>query len=219
MTMTLSIEFVSDFTCPWCFIGKARLARALEELRATRPELEISMHALPFFLNPGTPEAGRPYRAFLEEKFGSAREADAVLARVTEAGAADGIPFAFGRIATLPDTLRAHTLSYRAQARGDTPERAARLADGLFRAHFEEGRDIGDNATLADIAAGAGDRREAVLDYLERGEGIAAVNKMAAQVRELGISSVPFFIFNRKLTVSGAQSPAVLGAAMLRALG
>ncbi len=217
--MILNIEFISDFACPWCFIGKARLTRALADLRAERSDIEIRAYSLPFFLNPDTPMAGVPYQGFLKAKFGGTSQADAVLARVAEAGKPDGIDFAFDRIATLPNTFKAHTLIYRAQARGDTPERIARLTDGLFKAHFQEGRDIGDNATLADIATEAGDRREAVLDYIERGEGEAAVNKIAAQVRELGIGGVPFFIFNRKLSVSGAQSPAVLGAAMLQALG
>ncbi len=217
--MILNIEFISDFTCPWCFIGRTRLARALADLRTNRPDIEIRAYSLPFFLNPGTPMAGVPYQGFLKAKFGSTSQADTVLARVAEAGGPDGITFAFNRIATLPNTLKAHTLVYRAQARGDTPERVGRLTDGLFKAHFQEGRDIGDDATLANIAAEAGDRREAVLDYLEHGTGEAAVNKIAAQVRELGIGGVPFFIFNRKLSVSGAQSSAVLGAAMQQAMG
>lgn len=215
--MPLNIDIVSDFVCPWCFIGKVRLQGALDELRAQRPELDVRINWLPYFLNPDTPPAGEPYRAFLEAKFGGAKQVDAMHARVAEAGAPD-VSFAFERMTIRPNTLRAHRLMYRAQAQGRRQAQIAALADALFAAHFLEGRNIGDIDTLADIAAACGDKAEAVRAYLESDADVAVVRRMAAQVQQQGVTGVPFFILNRKLAVSGAQSVAAMGAALLQAL-
>ncbi|WP_068635852.1 DsbA family oxidoreductase [Thauera butanivorans] len=216
--MILNIDLVSDFVCPWCFLGKVRLDRAIEEVKASRPDLDIRINWLPFFLNPDTPEAGEPYREFLEAKFGGPLKADAVLAKVSEAAAEDGLTYAFEHIRTRPDTLQAHRLMYRSQAVGQTPARIQALAGALFAAHFQEGRDIGDKDTLADIAAANGERRDTVREWLDGREDIDKVRRMAEGVRRQGVEGVPFFIFNRKLAASGAQSAAVLGAAILQSL-
>ena len=216
--MILNIDFVSDFVCPWCFLGKVRLERALTELQATRPELEPRVNWLPFLLNPDTPPQGEPYRAFLDAKFGGPIKAEAVLDNVRAAAAADGLQYAFERIQTRPNTLHAHRLMYRAQSIGQTQARIQMLGKALFSAHFQEGRDIGDKDTLADIAAACGERREAVREWLAgRGE-LDKVKRMAEGVRRQGIEGVPFFILNRKMALSGAQSAAVLGAAILQSL-
>lgn len=217
--MILDIDFVSDFVCPWCFLGKTRLSRALEQVRDNHPDLEVRVNWLPFFLNPDTPAAGEPYRPFLEAKFGGRRGADEILARVVEAAAPDGLQFAFDRIATRPHTLLAHRLSYRAQSQGHTAAQINALGEALFAAHFQQGRDIGDIATLVDIAVEtAGDRREDVEAYLESDEDAATVKRMAAQLQKQGVNGVPFFIFNRRLAVSGAQTSAALGAAVLQSI-
>lgn len=217
--MILTIEFVSDFVCPWCYLGKTRLSRALEQVCADHPDLEVSINWLPFFLNPDTPAAGEPYRPFLEAKFGGRKGADEALAHVAEAAAPDGLSFAFDRIATRPNTLDAHRLTYRAQSLGHTPAQLDALGQALFAAHFKEGRDIGDVATLVDIAAETcGDDREEMQLYLEGKDDVAAVKRMAAQLQKQGIEGVPFFILNRRLAISGAQTSAVLGAAILQSL-
>ncbi len=216
--MILDIDLVSDFVCPWCFLGKVRLDRALADLKASRPDIDVRINWLPFFLNPDTPPEGEPYRAFLEAKFGGPIKAEAVLDTVREAAAGDGLQYAFERIQTRPNTLAAHRLLYRAQAQGQKPERIQALAQALFAAHFQEGRDIGDLDILADIAAACGERREAVREWLDGRGSIDAVERMAEGVRRQGIQGVPFFILNRKLAVSGAQSAAVLGAAILQSL-
>ena len=216
--MILDIDLVSDFVCPWCFLGKVRLDRALAELRVSRPDLDVRVNWLPFFLNPDTPAAGEPYREFLEAKFGGPIKAEAVLDKVRAVAADDGLVYAFERIQTRPNTLAAHRLMYRAQAQGQKPERIQALGHALFAAHFQEGRDIGDLDTLADIAAACGERREAVREWLAgRGE-LDKVKRMAEGVRRQGIEGVPFFILNRKMALSGAQSAAVLGAAILQSL-
>lgn len=216
--MILDIDLVSDFVCPWCFLGKVRLDRALAELRVSRPDLDVRVNWLPFFLNPDTPAAGEPYREFLEAKFGGPIKAEAVLDKVRAVAADDGLVYAFERIQTRPNTLAAHRLMYRAQAQGQKPKRIQALGHALFAAHFQEGRDIGDLDTLADIAAACGERREAVREWLAgRGE-VDKVKRMAEGVRRQGIEGVPFFILNRKMALSGAQSAAVLGAAILQSL-
>jgi predicted DsbA family dithiol-disulfide isomerase len=216
--MILNIDFVSDFVCPWCFLGKVRLDRATEELKSTRPDLDMRINWLPFFLDPGTPEAGEPYREFLEAKLGGPARAEAVLDQVRAAAAEDGLHYAFERIRTRPNTLQAHRLLYRAQSEGQAPARIQALAGALFAAHFQEGRDIGDRETLADIAAANGERRDEVREWLDGRTDIDKVKRMAAGIRRQGVEGVPFFIFNRKLAVSGAQSAAVLGAAILQSL-
>ncbi|MHB1374417.1 MAG: DsbA family oxidoreductase [Thauera sp.] len=216
--MTLDIDLVSDFVCPWCFLGKVRLDRALADLKASRPDLDVRVNWLPFFLNPDTPPAGEPYRAFLEAKFGGPIKAEAVLDTVRAAAADDGVQYAFERIQTRPNTLDAHRLIYRAQSHGQKPARVQALAHALFAAHFQEGRDIGDKDTLADIAAACGDRRELVRAWLDTRDDIDKVRRMAEGVRRQGVEGVPFFILNRKMAVSGAQSAAVLGAAILQSL-
>jgi predicted DsbA family dithiol-disulfide isomerase len=216
--MILDIDLVSDFVCPWCFIGKTRLDQALAGLQTSHPDVRVRLHWLPFLLNPDTPPAGEPYRAFLEAKFGGARQADELLAHIASAAGPDGPAFAFERIRTRPNTLNAHRLCYRAQSRGMSPHKVQTLAGALFAAHFQHGLDIGDPDTLADLAAAQGERRDEILAYLASDEDADRVRQMAASIRRQGVSSVPFFIFNRKLGVSGAQSAAALGAALLQAL-
>lgn len=215
--MTLDIDLVSDFVCPWCFLGKFRLDKAIAAFGASRPDVALRVNWLPFFLNPDTPAAGEPYRPFLEAKFGGRRGADEVLAQVAAAAAPDGLQFAFERIRTRPNTLGAHRLSYRAQSLGYRPDQVASLANALFEAHFQQGRDIGDIDVLADLAVAVGDRRDAVTSYLGSDRDAATVKRMAAQIQQQGVTGVPFFIFNRKLAISGAQSVAALGAALLQA--
>ena len=216
--MILDIDLVSDFVCPWCFLGKTRLDRALADLKASRPDIEARINWLPFFLNPDTPPEGEPYRAFLEAKFGGPLKVDEMLGRIAEAAAPDGLTFAFDRIQTRPNTLKAHRLCYRAQSLGWKQDKVQALTGALFSAHFQQGQDIGDSATLADIAAACGDRRDEVLTWLDGRQDTDKVQRMADGVRRQGIEGVPFFILNRKLAVSGAQSTAVLGAAILQSL-
>jgi predicted DsbA family dithiol-disulfide isomerase len=217
--MHIDINVVSDFVCPWCFLGRDRLMRAVAQFSEAHPEHPVRIHWLPYFLNPETPAAGEPYRPFLEKKFGSARAVDALFAKLREAARPDGLQFAFEDITTRPNTLRAHRLIYLAQSRGARPERVQALVGGLFEAYFRQGRDIGDVETLADIAVAAGERREAIVEYLSGDEDAEAVRRMAGQLVRQGVEGVPFFILNRSLAVSGAQSLAALGAAIRQVAG
>lgn len=138
--------------------------------------------------------------------------------RVAQAGAPDGVQFAFERIALRPNTLKAHRLMYRMQSQGAHQHHVLALGEALFAAHFQEGRDIGDTATLAEIAARCGEGEAAVSAYLDSDADAAKVRQMAEGIRRQGITGVPFFIINRKLGLSGAQSAAILGAAILQSL-
>ena len=182
------------------------------------PEIRAQVNWLPFFLDASLPREGEPFADFLRAKFGSQAQVNAMLGRVADAARDDPVEFAFDRIRVRPNTLLAHRLCYRMQSLGGHPDQIRAFTRALFVAYFQEGRDIGHPETLADIAAAHGARREDILSYLE-GEGdVAAVLKMEKQIHQQGISGVPFFILNRRLTVSGAQSSAVLGASILQAV-
>jgi len=216
--MPLTIDVVSDVVCPWCFIGKRHLDRALQLWRDERPDCPVSVHWRPFFLNPDTPEAGEPYRPFLEQKFGGPRQVAELWQRVSTAGRAAGIEFAFEKIELRANTLHAHRLIHHAQPPGGESGIASGLVEALFAAQFVEGRHIGERAVLAAVAGECGMDRAAVLRYLESAEDAADVRDAAAQAPRMGISGVPFFIFDRRLGASGAQPPEVLLQAMRQAV-
>jgi predicted DsbA family dithiol-disulfide isomerase len=200
----LVIEIASDVICPWCYIGKRRLDKALALLDG---EVKPEIRWLPFQLNPDMPKAGIPRAEYRKAKFGSVERARGLDARVAAEGQSEGISFAFERMERTPNTVAAHQLIDLAQKQG----RGTPVVDALFRAYFEEARDIGDAQVLADIAAGAG-----VTGWPQQsdGEQVAALEE---DVRNLGISAVPTFIMDRKLGVSGAQAPEALAQAMRQA--
>lgn len=212
--MKIDINVVSDFVCPWCFVGRHRLLCVVEQFTADYPEHSININWLPYFLNADTPAQGEPYRPFLEKKFGSARAVDELFASVREAAKEDGLEFAFEDIQVRANTLNAHRLVYRAHSLGARPEQVKKLVGGLFEAYFQQGKDISDIETLADIAVTAGEKRELILEYLSDSEDAKTVHRMADQLKNQGVEGVPFFIFNRSLAVSGAQSLSAFGAAL-----
>lgn len=198
----MRIEIVSDVICPWCFIGKRRLEKAM----ALRPDIEFEIGWRPFQLNPDMPREGADRKSYLEAKFGGPERAKAIYARVAGEGAKEGIAFNFDGIQRTPNTLAAHSLLRWALEDGVQYD----VKEKLFQAYFLQGRDIGDAAVLAEIAAEAGMDHAAVLGKLEQGidaDVIEAEDKMA---RELGITGVPFFIVERRYGLSGAQPPEVL---------
>lgn len=197
MTKPLAIAVVSDVICPWCYLGKRRLERALAEL--DRP---AEIQWLPYELNPDMPPEGMERGAYRERKFGAARAAQ-FDAQLTALGREEGVPFAFDRQARTPNTRRAHQLIAFAASEGKSDA----VVEGLFKAYFEEGRDIGDEEVLGDVAAAAGiDRRTAVMAI--RDAGLAAyVADLERQAAGLGIQGVPFFIVDQAWAISGAQPP------------
>lgn len=210
---TLAIDVISDVVCPWCFIGKRRLSAALALLAVAEPGARPIVNWHPFQLNPDLPREGVDRKSYLEAKFGGPDRAALIYERVRAAGVTVGIPFAFDRIARQPNTRDAHRLISWAQARGD----AAELVERLFRAYFIEGRYIGDRDVLAAIAGEAGEDAAAVRAMLESEQGEETIVAMDRRVRELGVEGVPFFIFDGKVAVSGAQEPEALVEAIRQA--
>jgi predicted DsbA family dithiol-disulfide isomerase len=195
----MNIDIVSDVICPWCYIGKKRLERAL----ATRPELGATLSWRAFQLNPEMPAEGMERRAYVAAKFGGAAQAARIYSNVARAGAGEDIPFAFDRIRRTPNTVNAHRLIRFATRKGG----ADAIVEGLFHAYFVEGRDIGEIATLAAIAEENGlDRGEAAL-YLETHGGRDETLAEDRGARRLGINAVPCFIIEGGYAISGAQEP------------
>lgn len=204
-----TVDVVSDVVCPWCFIGKRHLEAALAGLDL--PEVVVRWH--PFELNPDLPAEGVDRKAYLDAKFGGPDAAARIYERVREAGRNAAIAFAFEAIARQPNTRDAHRLIAWAQASGD----ADALVERLFRAYFLEGRFIGERATLVAIAQEAGLDAAAAQDWLAAGTGSAEIGQAEARARELGITGVPFFIFDGRVALSGAHPPESMRAAIAQA--
>ena len=201
--MTLTVDLWSDPTCPWCYIGYRRLKRALAGLvRDQRPRIVWR----PFLLNPAMPADGMERTAWLARTFGSSRMAETTLDRVTRHGLAEGIPFAFGAMSRTPSAQRAQALIMGMNESGQ-PDL---VIDGIFRSYFVDGRDIGDRGVLVDIAEGAGLDRIEALSWIDSMSLTRRLFHEARKAREGGIRSVPFFVFNRRLAIGGAQSAEVL---------
>lgn len=198
----MRIEIVSDVICPWCFIGKRRLEKAL----ARRPDIMFEIGWRPFQLNPDMPKEGADRRAYLEAKFGGPARAKEIYARLAAEGAKEAIPFDFERIKRTPNTLAAHSLLRWALSAGVQNE----LKERLFRLYFLEGLDIGDHQVLADAAAAEGMDGALVKSLLDEGRDADLIQSEDRMARELGVTGVPFFIFERRYGVPGAQDPEVL---------
>lgn len=208
--MTLTLTVVSDAICPWCWIGKRRLDEALEALAGTDPGLSFSVAFFPFMLNPDMPEDGVAREEYRIAKFGSLERSRELDARVAEAGRGAGLTFRHDLMLRTPNTTAAHCLSrFAAEAGVQRP-----VMEAIFRAYFEEGRDIGDAATLAAIAADAGMDGAAVAARLAAGEARDDVRAEAAAAARAGISGVPTFVLNRHVLFSGAQAPETIAEAL-----
>ena len=195
------IDVISDTICPWCFIGKRRLERALAE----RPELDAQVTWRPFQLNPDMPAGGLDRETYLTVKFGGKERAQRIYSAIREAGREDGIDFAFEAIARVPNTVDSHRLIHWSGAAG----RQDAAVELLFRRYFLEGVDIGDREVLAQVAAEAGMDSKIVQARLADGDDIDVVKVQDSHGRKQGITGVPFFIIGRKYSVSGAQAPNV----------
>jgi len=211
--MSFQIDVISDVVCPWCFIGKRHLERALDAWRAKHPDETPTVRWHPFQLNPQLPASGVPRKQYLENKFGGPQRAKEIYARVSAAGQRAGIDFAFEDIQVQPNTIDAHRLMHYAAER----DQQDAVAEGIFRRYFVEGADLSSKETLADIAAQAGLNRDEVAAYLASNTDRALIEEQDRRARAIGVEGVPFFIFNQRLALSGAQPPEVIVEAMEKA--
>jgi len=201
MSQPYRIEVVSDFVCPWCFIGTRRLEQVLEG-----KEAEVAYR--PFLLDPSIPLEGVDLRESLKKKFG--RDPEGMFGRVEEAARETGIALDFSKVRRYPSTVRAHALTRHAAEKGT--QRA--LANALFEANFLEGRDIGAIDVLADIAQKHGFDRDEAIRIIEDESELDQARKEARESAGAGIGGVPFFVFAGRFAVSGAQPVAVFEKAL-----
>jgi predicted DsbA family dithiol-disulfide isomerase len=201
----ISIDVISDVICPWCFLGKRRLDKAIGLL----DDIEVEVNWRPFFLDPTIPKEGMSRRTYLENKFGAERLKtihDPILA----AAKADGVPYAFDKITRTPNTGDAHRLirwSHEAGKQHDVVER-------LFMAYFNGGLDIGDSQVLLKIAGEAGMDVANISAKLEKDTDVDAVNAEVERSYRMGVTGVPCFIFAQKQGLMGAQPAEVLADAI-----
>ena len=202
------IDIVSDAICPWCYIGKRQLERALAEL--ARQRLTFQVHWNPFQLNPEMPRDGRDRAAYRAWKFGGAQQAAALDHRITEAAASVGLAFRTDLMTRTPNTIDAHRLIWFAGQNGDQDA----TMEAVFKAYFTQGHDIGDPAVLADCAIEAGLPRQTVENFLA---GDLAAQEMRAAdqaAREAGVSGVPSFFLDGYGLFSGAMPAAKMADAL-----
>jgi len=198
--MNLTVDVISDVICPWCYIGKRRLEKAIATLDRQQ---EVRVHWLPFQLNPTMPKEGINRREYRTAKFGSWERSLELDAKMIAVGESEGIHFAFDRNERTPNTLDAHRLIWLA----DKQCVQDGVVEALFRAYFSDGRDIGNRQTLIDVVAEAGLNREQAGALLNCDEGMEAIREANDLARQLRVEGVPFFIVNGKVTLSGAQQP------------
>jgi predicted DsbA family dithiol-disulfide isomerase len=198
----MRIDIYSDTICPWCFIGKRRLERALAE----RPQADLTLRWKAFQLNPQMPAEGMERRRYLELKFGGPAGARQVYDQIREIGAEEAIDFTFDKIERTPNTLDSHRLIRHAAK----PGRQNEVVQALFDAYFLEAGDIGDHEVLIAAAQKAGLDPDEARAYLASGEHRDTVNAEDSHARHIGIQGVPTYILNDKYVLSGAHPPEVL---------
>lgn len=202
------IDVVSDVVCPWCFIGKRRLEKAL----ALKPDIPVEVHWRPYFLNDWIPREGISREDYLTKKFGSPERYQGIAQRVSQAAAEEGLTYAIDKISRQPNTLDAHRLIRWAAGLG----KAAEMKQKLMDLYFTEGADLTNHAVLVQAAADVGLEAEDVRAALASDQDVAQVEQEALSAKEAGIEGVPCFIFGGKLAVSGAQAPEYLADAIER---
>jgi predicted DsbA family dithiol-disulfide isomerase len=207
--MTLPIDMVSDVVCPWCFIGKRRLEKAI----ALRPDIPVEVRFRPYFLNPWVPRDGMRREEYLTTKFGSPDRYRAIAQRVAAAAAAEGLTYALDKIVRQPNTLDCHRLILWAGESGN----AAGMKQRLMELYFAQGGDLSDRDVLVEAASGCGLDAEIVRNRLAGQQDIERIESEANSAKETGIDGVPCFILGGIIAVQGAQTPEHLAQAIDRA--
>lgn len=202
------IDVVSDVVCPWCYVGRARLMKAL----AAIPEITVELRWRPFQLDPTIPPEGKDRQTYLMDKFGDAERIRQMHAQIDELGRAEGIDFAFDAIRTSPNTLNAHrVIRWAATAEPGVQDQ---LVGRLFALYFEEGANIGDAAVLIQAARDAGMDAAVVETLLATDADRAEVEQEIATAQQMGVTGVPCFLLEGRYAVMGAQEADTLADAI-----
>ena len=204
----IKIDIVSDVVCPWCYIGKRRLEKAIAQV-ADHVDVELEYH--PFELNPDMPIEGRNQKEYLKKKFGSEVKYQQIVEHVTDVAAQEGLKFDFEKQVISPNTRNAHRLIWFAKKHGKQIE----MKEALMKAYFEQGIDLTKMENLISIATQAGIDPEKIKSFLSSTEGMVEVTTSEMQNAQRGISGVPFYIINNQYGVSGAQPSEVFAKALL----
>ncbi len=199
MKTKIKIDVVSDVVCPWCYIGKRRLEKAVDEL-ASEYDFEIEYH--PFELNPTTPDSGFNQREYLTKKFGGEERYAEVTNHVVGVAAEEGLTFDFSKQTISPNTRKAHSIIQFAREEGKQLE----VKEAFMKAYFTDGVDLSKKENLVDVAVQAGLDAEQVEKILADENAMVQVALAEQELSKLGISGVPFYIINNKHGISGAQS-------------
>lgn len=208
-TPALRIDVVSDVVCPWCFIGKRRLEKAI----ALRPDRPVEVHWRPYYLNDWVPLEGMGRADYLTAKFGSVDRYRQMAGRIKDAAAQEGLDYQLDRISRQPNTRDCHRLILWAEAEG----KAAAMKQRLMDLYFTEGADLSDRAVLVGAAADCGMDSTAIRAKLDTDADVERIAQEVDSAKRAGIDGVPFFIFGGVLAVSGAQAPEYLAQAMEKA--
>ena len=201
--LAFEVEVVSDVICPWCWVGKRRLEKAITLLG---PDARMTVTWRPFQLNPSMPKAGIDRNEYRRAKFGSLERSQALDARLTAEGASEGIEFHLDRIRRTPNTLDAHRLIWLAQRHGKQDA----VVEALFRAYFAGGVDVGEPKNLVAVAVSAGIEKALVEEMLATDEGLREVIAEEEKFKGMGIDGVPGFVVNGRFLFSGAAEPQVM---------
>ena len=199
----MKIEVVSDVICPWCFLGKRRLDKALTLV----PEISAEVIWRPFFLDPSIPAEGLSREKYMKDKFGN-RDLKAMHKPLEEAGAKDGVPYQFDKITRTPNTLDAHrVIRWAKQA-----DKQEAVVEALFLAYWRDGKDVGDHKVLVEVATAAGMDGKEIAILLSHDTDKREVMEEVEKSYQLGVQGVPTFIIDNKYGVSGAQEAEALAA-------
>ncbi len=196
--MKLVVDVISDVICPWCYIGKRRLEKAIAALDGQH-EVQVQWH--PFQLNPAMPKVGVSRKEYRTRKFGSWERSLELDAKVIAVGKTEGIQFAFDKIERTPNTVDAHRLIWLAVQHGCQDA----VVEALFRAYFTDGRDISNHQTLIDVVSEAGLERQVAESMLASDDGMDVIERAGESSQRHQVTGVPFFIINNAITLSGAQ--------------
>lgn len=194
----IRIDVVSDVVCPWCYIGKRRLEKALDKLSG---QYEFEVEYQPFELNPDMPKEGVNQKEYLSKKFGSTERYDQITSQTTQTAATEGLKFDFNKQLVSPNTREAHRIIYLSKEEG----KQLQVKEAYMKAYFEEGIDLSKKENLIAVAVKAGLPEEKVKSWVESDKGLAEVETAEQINYQRGISGVPFYIINNKYGVSGAQ--------------